>query len=573
TGYQGAGVTDEHGELKLDIKTKRLPVDRTLDVTATVTDLSRRSQAASGDTLITAGLFTLSVAPQKYLYRPGDSVTVTVHAADYDTRPVAVRARVTLMETMLDRYHRPYLRKTVRDALTGTTGDGVAHFKVLRPGYLTLQAEAFDSDDNKITATGYIWVAGEDVPSYDYPTLSLVADKSAYRPGEIGMVLLNTSLVSMAAAPASGKVKPPRPHMYRHAWALITVEGEGLYSTDLTQINSRTTVLKIPIAAQYFPSVHVNATIVQDGQVYEQSVALQVRNDKPKLSVEITPTSARFSPGKKVTYRITTRDYLGRPAPAEVAVSVVDASVYAIEPDNAAGMFGFFYGEQADRVETSFSFSAIYSGGAYQTVPGGRAPASGKPDIRVRKQFADTAFWGPFVATGESGAAEVTFTLPDNLTTWRATAHGMTLATAVGSASNDTVSAMPLMVRLELPRFYVEGDTTVVSAVIHNYSGTDRSVQVHLKASGAEITGETSRTIEIKSNGQQRVDWKARIAAGAESASFAVVADGGEGAQDAAELSLPVRRDGVAVVDASTKILSADRDLYTADLTKLPPGA
>ena len=52
----------------------------------------------------------------------------------------------------------------------------------------------------------------------------------------------------------------------------------------------------------------------------------------------------------------------------------------------------------------------------------------------IRKDFKDTAFWQPDVVTGADGKATVEVKLPDNLTTWRATARAVTADTRVGSA-------------------------------------------------------------------------------------------------------------------------------------------
>ena len=41
----------------------------------------------------------------------------------------------------------------------------------------------------------------------------------------------------------------------------------------------------------------------------------------------------------------------------------------------------------------------------------------------IRKDFKDTAYWEPSAITGKDGRATVKFRLPDNLTTWRATAR------------------------------------------------------------------------------------------------------------------------------------------------------
>ena len=109
-------------------------------------------------------------------------MAVTVHAEDYDGKPVATPARVLLIETKYDRSHRPYKETTTRNVNTDAAGIGTAAFAPPRPGYLLLQVEAFDTDHNKIQSELYVWVAGEEAETYDYPTLNLLPDRTAYRP-------------------------------------------------------------------------------------------------------------------------------------------------------------------------------------------------------------------------------------------------------------------------------------------------------------------------------------------------------------------------------------------------------
>ena len=175
--------------------------------------------------------------------------------------------------------------------------------------------------------------------------------------------------------------------------------------------------------------------------------------------------------------------------------------------------------------------------------------------------------------TDADGTARVSFPVPDNLTTWRATAHGITTQTAVGSATEDAIAAMPLLVRLELPRFYVQGDEAIVSAIVQNYTGTARTVQAHIEAHGATLlTGDAQRTLQLPANGSVRLDWRAKIGSEA-SARFLVVADGGPGGQDATEQTLPVLPDGLKMVTARADSLTSQNAEDKISLADLPPGA
>ena len=76
-----------------------------------------------------------------------------------------------------------------------------------------------------------------------------------------------------------------------------------------------------------------------------------------------------------------------------------------------------------------------------------------KPTVRTR--FADTAFWSGTVMTDEYGVAEVEFTMPENLTGWKAKVWAMGHGTRVGEGSVEVVTRKDLIVRLQAPRFFV----------------------------------------------------------------------------------------------------------------------
>ena len=101
----------------------------------------------------------------------------------------------------------------------------------------------------------------------------------------------------------------------------------------------------------------------------------------------------------------------------------------------------------------------------------------------IRREFKDTAFWQADVVTGGDGKATVQFKLPDNLTTWRATARAVTADTRVGSAVQKVLSRKDVIMRLEMPRFLTEGDTVTISGVVHNFLKQGKE---HTHLSGVE---------------------------------------------------------------------------------------
>src|SRR5207302_11304331 len=101
-------------------------------------------------------------------------------------------------------------------------------------------------------------------------------------------------------------------------------------------------------------------------------------------------------------------------------------------------------------------------------------------DTTIRGEVKDTAVWQPDAVTGGDGKATVNFNLPDNLTTWRATARAVTADTRVGSAVQKTIARKDVIMRLEMPRFLTEGDTVTISGVVHNFLKSDKSTKISL---------------------------------------------------------------------------------------------
>ena len=131
----------------------------------------------------------------------------------------------------------------------------------------------------------------------------------------------------------------------------------------------------------------------------------------------------------------------GKPVPAEVAVGVVDEALYALRADATPKSHDVFYGRIADAVTTVAAFPVLFYGGA------------GKGDAgNVRRDFRDVAAWAPDVRTGTDGRAQIELKWPDNLTTWRATARGVSDATLVGESVAKTLVSKDVVARLAVPR-------------------------------------------------------------------------------------------------------------------------
>jgi len=149
---------------------------------------------------------------------------------------------------------------------------------------------------------------------------------------------------------------------------------------------------------------------------------------------------------------------------------------------------------------------------------GGRGPGQGQAyqGAKVRSRFADTALFAPAVTTGKDGKGRAKITFPENLTTWRLRAYGMTAGTRVGSATGEVVTTKDLLVRLIAPRFLVERDEVAISAVVMNRLKTEKRARVRLTVPEKLLAmgpGPGSVEVDVPAGGEARVDWKVRALA------------------------------------------------------------
>ncbi len=191
----------------------------------------------------------------------------------------------------------------------------------------------------------------------------------------------------------------------------------------------------------------------------------------------------------------------------------------------------------------------------------GGADAQDGPNVVVRSDFRDTAFWSPDVRTDAKGEARVTWAYPDNLSTWKVKARAATREADFGPAETETITTKPLLVRVQAPRFLVVGDEAVVSANLNNRTNGALVVRGALEARGVEVVGAlvdgelaaAPDRVTIPAGTDVRLDWLVRATAtGAASFTATVV---GDELSDGAVRTIPVTPYGIdALVAASGRV-------------------
>ena len=250
-------------------------------------------------------------------------------------------------------------------------------------------------------------------------------------------------------------------------------------------------------------------------------------------------------------------DSAGKPVEADLSFGVVDEALYSVRPDTTPDIVASFYPKRDVYLEPQTSFEFFFSGeagtksplladlanGLYHPRMAQVKPGSDLVVPKVRKAFPDTAYWNPSVHTGADGHARVEFNFPDALTTWRTTIRAMTDDGKAGGVVTRVLVRKNLIVRLAAPRFFRQGDETVLRVIAHNYLATAKDVTFALDVSGVDILSGQTQKVNIPAKAESYVDWrvKARVTGNAVLTAKALTNE----ESDALEMTLPVLPYGV----------------------------
>lgn len=518
----GEGKLDASGHLSVEFDVPASNEDDIWDfqyrLEAQVTDSSRRSINGSANLVATRGNIIARATPDRFVYNKGETAKVSISTTDYEGRPVAAKLSLQFfsrewvkVEKKENEDEPDYAMRehelSSTEITTDREGRAWFNFPVNEAGNISVKTVVHDEGKQFASVGGFIWVAASDQQWSDaayykesFGSIKLVPDKKSYRPGETAHVL--------AVLPGD------------RANLLVTTERSTIMSARQVKAAGQTVIIDVPIEADYAPTAFLSVTFVRDGDMYTSDQRLTVPARDKLLNLEIISNKQEYKPRETASYTILARDADGAPVPdAEVSLGVVDEAIYSVSPDFSGNIRQQFYGAHYNEVETHLSISYSFTGFAGEkpidlarTRPSYQlADFKNESDMvqpLIRKEFKDTAYWEPSAITGADGRATVKFRLPDNLTTWRATARAVTADTKVGVARQKVISRKDVILRLETPRFMTQGDTVTLSGIVHNYLKQDKSTQISIAVSGAQLLSPAQQTVTIPKQGEHRIDWQ-----------------------------------------------------------------
>jgi uncharacterized protein YfaS (alpha-2-macroglobulin family) len=477
-------------------------------VNVTVTDSAGRSVSSQKSFIVHRGDYYLGVKTDRYFAGKNERFTVRAKTVDTVGTPVGKGAlslivnKVSWEVTKRKEVDGGFYYKSEKQLTavlqesfsTDRHGDWSLPLSLAKEGEYEITVTGTDGKGNHIQTTSHMYVYGEEEvsiqPTNNY-SLDLQTEKLSVKPGEQAHII----------------IKSP----YKKAKALITVERGSIYEYRVVAVDRNLYDFTVPIKDEYVPNVFVSVLLLSDApEIKFGQLQFTVDGAKKALTVDVSANKQNYLPGEHVTLTVKTSNYAGKPVPAEVSIAVADLSVLALKGNQKKNPFIFFYDGFPLTVTTASNMKNIL----YEVdIPLGTKGGGGaSPDDLAKKkrgEFRDTAYWKSDVTTDSNGRATVSFTLPDNVTTWQIESIGVTTDTLIGADYGEIIAKKDLMVVPLKPRFVVPGDEFYLGAKIFNQSDRRERYRVSIDSTTLALTDGGAREVSIGAGESETVYFSA----------------------------------------------------------------
>lgn len=516
---QASGELDSRGALLFDAKMPRLALPVRVYAEIDIASPAHQNLFKRTSFLVHPADLYVGAKAEKDTYEQGQPVDVKLVAVTPDGKPTTTTATA---EVYREQYYSVRkvglagrLEWVSEKKVTPVTTQQVSIGK--KGAKLTFVPAEGGSYFIKLTAKdlfGRTVLGGTDVYVYgkgnaynqrrDDDILVLKQNKNEYKVGQIARI----------------RVANP----YETAQALITVEREGILDAWTTTLTGPTADIKVPIKDSYLPNAYVSVMLVQGRTAKPATdkedlgkpqgkigyVNLSVVPDGKRLETTIKPNAKKYQPGEKVTLNINTQ-VAGKGTPAEVVVMAVDEGVLALSNYQTPDLFNLFYGSKPISVFTMDNRSYVIGQRSFgekgENRGGGGAAASKLAGTDLRSRFLFAPYYEAAVHTNANGKAQVSFTLPDNLTTFRLMAVSLTTQ-EFGKAEDKITVSKPVMVTANMPRFAREGDQFNCGALVYNFEDEKGNFTVQINTLGnIQAQGISQQTLRIPKGQSREVTW------------------------------------------------------------------
>ncbi|BAY94675.1 MULTISPECIES: alpha-2-macroglobulin family protein [unclassified Tolypothrix] len=361
-------------------------------------------------------------------------------------------------------------------------------------GSYRIRANFSDTKD-EISATDLqIWVTGDNQVYWGSPEedkLEVKLDKKEFKPGETATALIQSPY--------------PEAELY-----FAVIKDKPLYQ-QIIKVKGGAPQIQFQVTPEMLPNAAVQAVLVRQGKPLNQVepgsldklvkigfAPFKVNLQDKYLKVEVNPLQASLAPGAEETVQLELKDNQGNPTQGQVTVMVVNEAVLQLSGYRPPDLVNTVYAEQA--IATRFSDNRPDVVIQPQDIPKpkgwgyGGGFSAGAANTRVRTDFQALAYYNGAVLTDATGKAQITFKLPDDLTTWRVMAVATDGNLRFGNGDRTFITTKPLLTNAILPQFARPGDRILAGLSVTNNTGNSGNLSINGELSGTVKFAENNPT-------------------------------------------------------------------------------
>lgn len=354
----------------------------------------------------------------------------------------------------------------------------------------------FSNAKDELSATDLqIWATGGNPVfwgSRERNILEVKLDKTEFKPG----------------ATATALIQSPYPDAELY---FAIVKDKPLYQ-QITRVKGGAPQIQFEVTPEMLPNAAVEAVLVRQGTPISQVEAgsldnlvrigfapFKVNLEDKYLKLQVKPVQTSLEPGAEETVQLELQDNQGKPTQGQFTVMVVNEAVLQLSGYRPPNLVDTVYAEQP--ISTRFSDNrpdvilqpqdvAKPKGWGY-----GGGSSTGAASTRVRTDFQALAYYNGSVITDANGKAQITFKLPDDLTTWRVMAVATDGNLRFGNGDATFMTTKPLLTNAILPQFARPGDRLLGGLSVTNNTGNTGNLAINGELSGTVKFGENNPTV------------------------------------------------------------------------------
>lgn len=301
---------------------------------------------------------------------------------------------------------------------------------------------------------------------------------------------------------------------------LVTLENDRIRKYKLLPAADSQFIYSEELVSSLSPNFELVVTALDFDQYpryYSGASGLVIPPEHRMLRLEVIADRERYRPGEEANLLVKCFDHKGKPVSAEFSLAVVDEAIYALREDALTSLplalnprlphsvvtmtslqFGFYgYGSEK-------SLYALYH---EQMAEAAAMLKSARSEVRVRKDFRDTAYFTAHGKTGQDGIGRLAVRLPDNLTEWRITAHAHTQAGQAASSRSKLIVAKEFALRLAQPRFLRERDEAKLRLIVSNQLNEPQTAQIETRLENLQFVQPLAQKLAIPAKSERFIDF------------------------------------------------------------------